>query len=142
MNAVVHAHPTYCTAIAITRREIPAVHYMMAAFGGTTVRCADYATFGTEALSANALKALEGRTACLLANHGMIATGASLDKAMWLAVELETLARQYFNTLLIGQQVVLSDEAIADTAKGFSSYGLQDPPKAEKAKTKNRAKGK
>ncbi|HPQ94650.1 MAG TPA: class II aldolase/adducin family protein [Thiolinea sp.] len=142
VNAVVHAHPTYCTAIAITRREIPAVHYMMAAFGGTTVRCADYATFGTEALSANALKALEGRTACLLANHGMIATGASLDKAMWLAVELETLARQYFNTLLIGQQVVLSDEAIADTAKGFSSYGLQDPPKAEKAKTKNRAKGK
>ncbi|MEZ5448156.1 MAG: class II aldolase/adducin family protein [Thiolinea sp.] len=126
VHAVVHAHPTYCTAIAITGRDIPAVHYMMAAFGGTTVRCAEYATFGTEQLSVNALKALEGRNACLLANHGMIAAGGSLDKAMWLAVELETIARQYFNTLLIGNQVVLSDEAIADTAKGFSTYGLQD----------------
>ncbi|MEZ5478565.1 MAG: class II aldolase/adducin family protein [Thiolinea sp.] len=126
VHAVVHAHPTYCTAIAITGRDIPAVHYMMAAFGGTTVRCAEYATFGTEQLSVNALKALEGRNACLLANHGMIAAGSSLDKAMWLAVELETIARQYFNTLLIGNQVVLSDEAIADTAKGFSTYGLQD----------------
>ena len=80
--------------LAIARKEIPACHYMMAAFGGMNVRVAGYARFGTKELSEHALKALEGRTACLLANHGMIATGASLDKAMWLAVELETIARQ------------------------------------------------
>ena len=74
----------------IARKEIPACHYMIAAFGGMNVRVADYARFGTKELSEHALKALENRTACLLANHGMIATGASLDKAMWLAVELET----------------------------------------------------
>lgn len=102
VGAVVHAHPTYCTTLAIARKEIPACHYMMAAFGGTTVRCSDYATFGTAELSAAALKALEGRNACLLANHGMIAAGENLDKAMWLAVELETIARQYYNSLLIG----------------------------------------
>ncbi|MEL6266782.1 MAG: class II aldolase/adducin family protein, partial [Pseudomonadota bacterium] len=102
VSATVHAHPTYCTALAICRKPIPAVHYMMAAFGGTDVRCAGYATFGTEALSNEAIAAMEGRNACLLANHGMIASGANLEKAMWLAVELETIARQYYHTLLIG----------------------------------------
>lgn len=126
VQAVVHAHPTYCTALAMTGRAIPAVHYMIAAFGGNTVRCAEYATYGTAQLSANALLALEGRNACLLANHGMLAAGSSLDKALWLAVELETLARQYVNALLIGNPVILSDEAMAETAKGFSTYGLQD----------------
>ena len=130
VQAVVHAHPVYCTAIAITRRDIPAVHYMIAAFGGNNVRCADYATFGTEQLSANALESLAGRNACLLANHGMIAAGTSLDKAMWLAVELETLAQQYYTALTLGDAVILSDEAIADAAKGFGSYGLQDKASA------------
>lgn len=129
VGAVVHAHPTYCTTLAIARKEIPAVHYMMAAFGGTTVRCSDYATFGTEALSQTALKALDGRTACLLANHGMIATGANLEKAMWLAVELETIARQYYLSLMIGGPVILPDDAIAETAKAFGSYGVQDDHK-------------
>ena len=129
VGAVVHAHPTYCTVLAIARKEIPAVHYMMAAFGGTTVRCSDYATFGTEALSKTALEALEGRSACLLANHGMIATGANLEKAMWLAVELETIARQYYLSLLIGGPTVLSDAAIAETAASFGSYGVQDDHK-------------
>lgn len=133
VGAVVHAHPTYCTALAMARREIPAAHYMIAAFGGSTVRCSDYETFGTEALSRAALKALEGRSACLLANHGMIAAGPSLDKAMWLAVELETLARQYCVALQIGEPVILSDDAIAETAKAFGSYGLQDARTREKA---------
>jgi L-fuculose-phosphate aldolase len=102
---------------------------MIAAFGGSTVRCADYAMFGTETLSRNTINALEGRHACLLANHGSIAVGANLEKAMWLAVELETLARQYFNSLLIGGAVLLTEDEIAETAKAFGSYGLQDAQK-------------
>jgi L-fuculose-phosphate aldolase len=129
-GAVVHAHPTYCTALAITRRSIPACHYMMAAFGGIEVRCAPYATVGTKELSEHAMRALEGRNACLLANHGMIVIGADLDKAMWLAVELETIARQYYLSLLIGGPVVLSEADIADTAAKFATYGLQDKPAA------------
>ena len=129
VGAIVHAHPTYCTALAICRKPIPAVHYMMAAFGGTDVRCSGYATFGTDALSKEAIAAMEGRNACLLANHGMIAAGASLEKAMWLAVELETIARQYYHTLLIGGPTVLSEADIADTMKAFGSYGLQDDHK-------------
>ncbi len=126
MHAVVHTHSTYCTAVAITRRDIPAVHYMIAAFGGPIVRCAEFARFGTPELSANALKALEGRSGCLLANHGMIVTGENLDKAMWRAVELETLARQYYNTQLLGDAVLLSDEEIAGTIEAFASYGPKD----------------
>ena len=125
-GAVVHAHPTFCTTLAIARKPIPAVHYMIAAFGGNDVRCAPYATFGTADLSNYALQALENRNACLLANHGSIAVGADLEKAMWLAVELETIARQYYNSLLIGGPVLLSDEEIVDTAKSFGSYGVQD----------------
>jgi L-fuculose-phosphate aldolase len=108
--------------LAIARKEIPACHYMMAAFGGMNVRVANYARFGTKELSEHALKALEDRTACLLANHGMIATGATLDKAMWLAVELETIARQYYLTLAIGGPVLLSEVAIGETAAAFGSY--------------------
>lgn len=129
-GAVVHTHATYCTTLAILRRDIPAVHYMIAAFGGTSVRCAPYATFGTPELAAHALAALEGRSACLLANHGMIVAGPSLAKAMWLAVELETIAKQYCLALQLGQPAVLSDAEIADTARGFSTYGLQDRDQA------------
>ncbi len=126
IGAVVHSHPTYCTTLAITRREIPACHYMIAAFGGTDVRCAPYATFGTKALSEHALTALDGRLACLLANHGMIALGETLAKAMWRAVELETIARQYYHSLLIGGPVLLSEADIAETAKKFETYGLRE----------------
>ena len=125
-GAVVHAHPTFCTTLAMAHKPIPAAHYMIAAFGGNDVRCAPYARYGTAELSGHALTALEGRSACLLANHGSLAVGATLEKAMWLAVELETLARQYYHSLLIGGPVLLSDEAIAETAKAFGSYGLQD----------------
>lgn len=144
VGAVVHAHPTFCTALAMCRKEIPAAHYMIAAFGGTSVRCSGYATYGTAALSTHALAALEGRTACLLANHGMIATGANLEKAMWLAVELETIARQYYHTLAIGGPVLLSDAEVADTAKSFGSYGVQDDHRkvAKKAGKKSAPKRK
>lgn len=135
-GAIVHTHSTYCTTLAMARKPIPAAHYMVAAFGGADVRCSDYALFGTKELSETALEALEGRNACLLANHGMIAFGAGLEKAMWLAVELETLARQYYNTLLIGGPVLLDDAAIAATAKAFAGYGLQDAKNSPTARKK------
>ena len=125
-QAVVHAHPPYCTTLAIARKEIPACHYMVAAFGGNNVRCAGYATFGTRTLSDLAVEAMEGRTACLLANHGMIAIGGTLAKAMWRAIELETIARQYYLSLQIGGPVLLSDAEIERTHEGFASYGLQE----------------
>lgn len=138
-NAVIHAHPTYCTTLAIARKEIPACHYMIAAFGGNNVRCAGYATFGTEALSALAVEAMQDRTACLLANHGMIVIGENLAKAMWRAVELETIARQYYLSLQIKGMVVLSDAAIEETIAGFAGYGLQtdkgkSPARRQRAK--------
>lgn len=125
-GAVVHAHPPYCTTLAILRREIPPVHYMIAAFGGPSIRCAPYATFGTAALAAHALEALKGRSACLLANHGMIVAGPTLPRAMWLAVELETLAKQYHLSLQVGSPVLLTEEEIAETARRLSGYGLQE----------------
>lgn len=125
VNAVVHAHPTYCTALAIRGMEIPAVHYMIAVGGGNSIRCAPYHTYGTEALSAAAVTALEGRTACLLANHGLIATGPDLAKAMWLAVEVETLAHQYVIALQIGGPNLLPDDEIARVVEKFKGYGLK-----------------
>jgi L-fuculose-phosphate aldolase len=104
INAVVHAHPTYSTILAIMNLEIPPIHYMIACAGGDTIRVAPYATFGTQELSEHAVRALEGRLACLLEHHGMIAVGASLSKAMWLAVEVEALARQYHGCLQIGRR--------------------------------------
>ncbi len=123
VNAVVHAHPIHCTAFAICGMEIPAVHYMIAAAGGPTVRCSGYATFGTPELSELALEALQDRTCCLLANHGMIATGPGLAKALWLAVELETLCRQYAVALQVGTPRVLPDDEIARNVEKFRSYG-------------------
>lgn len=125
-DAVVHAHPTYCTAFAMCGREIPAVHYMIASAGGPTIRCAPYAPYGTQALSDHALAAMEGRSGCLLANHGMIAAGSGLTKAVWLAVEMEALCRQYAVALQVGTPAVLSDEEIARTVERFRSYGPRD----------------
>ncbi|PDQ21269.1 class II aldolase [Mesorhizobium sanjuanii] len=126
VNAIVHAHPNYCTTIAIMGRKIPAIHYMIAVAGGNDIRCAPYATFGTAELSVNAVKALEGRKACLLAQHGMIAVGTSLDNAMWLAVEVETLARQYHGCLQIGEPPLLSDAEIQNVLGRMASYGRRD----------------
>ncbi len=125
-GAVVHAHPTYCTTLAIARKEIPACHYMIASFGGNSVRCADYRRFGTDDLSLLAVAAMKDRTACLLANHGMITIGDTLARAMWRAVELETIAKQYYFTLQIGGPVLLSDTEIDETIAAFAGYGVQD----------------
>jgi L-fuculose-phosphate aldolase len=125
VNAAVHAHPVYCTAFAMCRMEIPAAHYMIAAAGGPTIRCARYESYGTPELSQAALEALEGRACALLANHGMIATGPDLAEALWIAVETETLARQYAVALQIGTPHILDDAEVANTVEKFKDYGLK-----------------
>lgn len=133
LGAIVHAHAPYATALAIARKPIPPLHYMIAAFGGPDIRCAAYATFGTEALARAVLAAMEGRNGCLMANHGMLAAGPTLARAMWLAVELETLARQYVTTLALGGPVLLSEAEIAEARRAFATYGLREPPARPKA---------
>jgi L-fuculose-phosphate aldolase len=128
VNAIVHAHPTYATTLAMARKEIPACHYMIAAAGGPSIRCSGYATYGTKELSDAALVALQDRTCCLLANHGMIATGSDLGRAMWLAIELETIARQYYLSLCIGGPVLLPDDEIERVKESFKSYGPRSAP--------------
>ncbi len=140
-DAVVHAHPTYCTTLAITHREIPACHYMIASFGGNNVRCAGYTRFGTDELSRLAVAALQDRTACLLANHGMITIGDTLAKAMWRAVELETIARQYYLSLQIGGPALLSDAQVDETLSAFTGYGVQDDDGRSRSTRKPRARG-
>ena len=142
VGAIVHTHSTFATVLSIARKQIPAVHYMIAAFGGSTIQCAEYARYGTKELSEHALKALEGRNGCLLANHGMIALGANLDKAMWLAVELETISRQYYLSLALGAPHVLTDAQIEETAQGFSTYGLQVTAKVNASRARGVGKGK
>ena len=126
ITAVVHAHPTYCTSLAILRKPIPACHYMIAAFGGMDVRCSDYHTFGTPQLATMVVAAMQDRTACLLANHGMVAGGAGIAQAMWRAVELETIARQYYLSSQLGEPVLLSKDQIDETLRMFAGYGVQD----------------
>lgn len=123
VNAVVHAHPPYATILAIMGLEIPPVHYMIACAGGDNIRCAPYATFGSQELSDYAVKALQDRLACLLAHHGMIAAGPSLTRAMWLAVEVETLARQYHGCLQIGTPPLLSKAEIENVLGRIAGYG-------------------
>ena len=125
VNAVVHTHAPFCTILSIVRKPIPAVHYMMAAFGGPDVRVAEYARYGTAALSGHVIRAMEGRNGCLMANHGMLVAAADLTQAVWLAEELEALAHQYYHMLAIGGGHVLSDRQIAETLEGFASYGVQ-----------------
>jgi L-fuculose-phosphate aldolase len=127
VNAVVHAHPPYATILSIMGLEIPPIHYMIAAAGGDTIRCAPYATYGTAELSHHAVKALEGRFACLLGHHGMIAIGASLTRALWLAVEVEALARQYHGCVQIGTPPLLSPSEIERVRQKMAGYGQADP---------------
>ncbi len=122
IGAVVHTHAPWCTVMAVARKPLPAIHYMIAAFGGPDIRMADYARYGTEALSHAVLVAMEGRNACLMANHGMLTVGATMTQALWLAEELEAMAHQYVHAQALGGAVVLSDAEIADAALGFASY--------------------
>ena len=122
-GAVLHAHSPFATALACQRIEIPPFHYMIARFGGTTVRCACYATFGTQPLSDATVAALQARNACLLANHGMVVYGRDLTHALALAIEFETLCEQYWRTLQLGAPVLLSDAEMAEVIERFKWYG-------------------
>ena len=123
IRAIVHAHSSFATTLACLGRGIPAFHYMVAVAGGNDIRCAPYATFGTQALSDHALAALVSRKACLLANHGMIAVGATLADALALAIEVEALAEQYWRALQIGEPTLLSDAEMAVVLEKFRTYG-------------------
>ena len=123
--AVVHVHSPYAAALSCHRRGIPAFHYMVAVAGGVDIRCAEYATFGTQELSDAMLTAMEGRRACLLANHGQIAFGPSLEKALWLAGEVETLAKQYVLALGMGEPTILDDVEMGRVLALFATYGKQ-----------------
>jgi L-fuculose-phosphate aldolase len=123
-GAIVHTHAPFATILAIARKPIPAIHYMMAAFGGPDIRCSGYACYGTAELSAHVLAAIEGRNGCLMANHGMIVGGPTLSRALWLAQELEAMAHQYVHLLQIGGAHILSEAELAETARGFAGYGV------------------
>jgi len=124
--AIVHSHSPSATALACTGRGIPAFHYMVAVAGGADIRCAPYATFGTEALAAHAVTALADRRACLLANHGQIACGTTLGAALALAQEVEVLAGQYMSALQIGGVQLLDAAEMARVAERFKSYGKRE----------------
>ncbi len=125
VHAIVHTHAAFATTLACMDRAIPPFHYMVAAAGGMDIRCAPYATFGSQALSDFAVAALVDRNACLLSHHGMIACGATLEKALALAVEVESLARMYWQALQIGEPTHLSDEEMVVVLEKFKTYGQQ-----------------
>ncbi len=124
VGAVVHTHSTFATALSCLRRPIPAFHYMVARAGGDDIRCARYATYGTAALSRNALAALAGgRRACLLANHGLLALGADLASARALAQEIEALCAQYTHARAAGRPILLPDREMKRVRAKFATYG-------------------
>ncbi len=125
VGAVLHAHSPFAVSLACLRRDIPPFHYMIARFGGDTVRCADYALFGSQALSDAALLAMRDRKACLLANHGLLVAGRDLDEALALAIELEELCEQYWRACQLGAPVLLSATEMAEVLVKFSGYGQQ-----------------
>ncbi|KZK86440.1 L-fuculose phosphate aldolase [Pseudovibrio sp. Ad46] len=124
-EAVVHCHSARATALSTHNKGIPAFHYMVAVAGGDQIKCADYATFGTKALSQAMINALEDRKACLLAHHGQIAFGPSLHKAFGLAGEVEALADQYLSALVLGEPAPLSPTEMKEILRKFKSYGKQ-----------------
>jgi len=121
-GAILHAHSPYCTTLACLERPIPAFHYMVAMAGGDSIRCAPYATFGTQALSDAAIEALRDRSAALLAHHGMICHAADLDHVLALAIEVETLARIYLQALPVAEPPVLPAAEMAEVLHRFKDY--------------------
>lgn len=128
---VLHCHSVYATTLACHHRTIPSFHYMTAVAGGTTIRCARYATFGTQALSDNALEALTDRFACLLGQHGQISLGTSLASALALGIEVETIARLYVQALALGEPPVLSDEEMARVIQQMKQMSYGQAPDLE-----------
>ncbi|WEX08686.1 class II aldolase/adducin family protein [Chelativorans sp. AA-79] len=126
IDVVLHCHSIYATTLACHHKTIPSFHYMTGIAGGATIRCAEYATFGTQALSDNALAALEGRLACLLGQHGQISLGTTLESALWLAIEVETLSRIYVQALTLGEPPILPDDEMERVIEQMRrmSYGL------------------
>lgn len=122
VGAVIHTHAMFATTLACMRRDVPAFHYMIAVAGGDSIRCAPYALFGSQALSDAALAALQGRKACLLANHGMIVVGRDLAAALDLAREVETLCEQYWRALQAGEPALLSAQEMAEVMRQFQGY--------------------
>jgi L-fuculose-phosphate aldolase len=125
-GAILHAHPTACTALACLRKPIPAFHYMVAVAGGRDIPCAPYATFGSQDLSDHVVEALDGRKACLMANHGLVCLAPDLDRAISLAIEVEQLARTYLQALSVGEPVILDDEEMDRVLLKFRTYGVRD----------------
>jgi L-fuculose-phosphate aldolase len=122
-QAIVHMHSTYATALASLREDLPPFHYMIGKAGGDVIKCATYATYGTQALSDNVIEALGDRRACLMANHGMVAYADSMAKALTLAVEVESLCRQYLIARAAGSPVLLTDDQMADARAKLARYG-------------------
>ncbi len=131
IDVVLHCHSVYATTLAVHHKTIPSFHYMTGVAGGTTIRCARYATFGTQALSDAALEALEGRFACLLGQHGQIALGKTLAAALALGVEVETLSRLYVQALTLGEPPVLSDEEMARVLQQMKNMSYGKAPDLE-----------
>ena len=125
-DAIVHTHSPCATALACTRQDLPAFHYMVAGAGGSSIRCAGYATYGTQELSDHALAALAGRQACLLANHGVIALGKDVDTALKMAQLVEELARQYLFSRMFGSPVLLDEAEMKVNLEKFKTYGKQE----------------
>ena len=125
IDAIVHTHSPCATALACTRQDLPAFHYMVAGVGGSSIRCAEYATYGTQELSDHALEALAGRQACLLANHGVIALGKDVDSAFKIAQLVEELARQYLFSRMYGSPVLLDEAEMKVNLDKFKDYGRQ-----------------
>jgi L-fuculose-phosphate aldolase len=130
INVVLHCHSVYATTLAVHHKTIPSFHYMTGVAGGNTIRCARYATFGTQALSDAALEALEGRLACLLGQHGQISLGKTLSSALALGIEVETISRLYVQALTLGEPPVLSDEEMDRVLQQMKqmSYGQAPDP--------------
>ena len=124
-GAVIHAHSTFATALSCLRKDIPAFHYMVAVAGGMDIRCSNYALFGSQDLSDTMMMALKDRRACLLGTHGMICFHDNLNKTLWLAIEVETLAKQYWHACQVGEPVLLSVAQMAEVLEKFKNYGKQ-----------------
>lgn len=123
VQAVVHTHSTYATALACLERPLPAFHYMVAVAGGDSVPCVPYHTYGSQALSDAVAAGLTGRNACLLAHHGLVACGESLEQAMTIAIEIEALCQTYLAALAVGEPARLSSAEMALVIEKFKRYG-------------------